>query len=239
MASGAIAAALVIAAATATRPVLDTLRPDLEKAAGGRVEIRYGPTGTLAAGIRKGEAVDLFLSVGEGPIRRLADDGLVEEGSLSRCATETLALVAAKGAPFELPRRLDGATALAFVKLPIRRLAVVAPKAAAEGVAAEEVLAAARILKEMREKLVPTASADEAIGKVLSGDAEAAIVPASLAGAPGLTSCPVDPTLHAPLKLTGGVVSASSRKDAARRALDVVSAPGARETWKRFGFGAP
>jgi molybdate transport system substrate-binding protein len=239
MASGTIAAALVIAAATATRPVLETLRPDLEKAAGGRVDVRYGATGTLASGIRKGDVADLFLAVDERSIRRLADDGLVEEGSLTRCATETLALVAKKGAPFELPRRLDGATALAFVKLPVRRLAVVSKKTAPEGVSAEEVLAAARILKQVKEKLVPVASADEAIGKVLSGDAEAAIVPKSLAGAPGLVSCPVDPTLHEPLKVTGGVVSASARKDAARRALDVVSGPGARETWKRFGFEAP
>jgi molybdate transport system substrate-binding protein len=239
MASGTVAVVLVIAAATSARPVLDALRPDLEKTAGGPVEIRYGPTGTLAASVRKGEGADLFLSADERTIRRLAADGFVEEGSLSHCATGSLSLVAAKEAPFELPRRLDGATALAFVKLPIRRLAVVAPKAAAEGVAAEEVLSAARIMREMKEKLVSAVSADEAIEKVLKGDAEAAIVPASLASAPGLRSCPVDPTLHEPLKLTAGVVSASSRKDAARRALDVLTAPETRETWKRAGFSAP
>ena len=231
--------ALVIAAATSTRPVLDAFRPELEKAAGGAVEIRYGATGTLASSLRKGEGADLFLSADERTIRRLAEDGFVDDGSLSRCAAGSLALVAATGAPFELPRRLDGATALAFVKLPIRRLVVPSKKTAPEGVSAEEVLAAARILREMKEKLVPVDSADEAIRKVLSGDADAAIIPASLADAAGLASCPVDSTLHEPLKVTGGVVSASARPDAARRVLDVLSAPGSLETWRRFGFGAP
>jgi molybdate transport system substrate-binding protein len=239
MASAAVTLALVIAAATSARPVLEDLRPDLETAAGGAVEIRYGPTGTLAAGLRKGGDADLFLSADEPTIRRLAEDGFVDEGSLFRCASGRLALVAATGAPFTLPRRLDGATALAFVKLPIRRLAVVSPKAAPEGVATEQLLAAARILKEMKGKLALMASADEAIRSVVSGDADAAIVPASLAGAAGLAACPVDSTLHEPLKATAGVVSASVRKDAARRALDVLSAPTTLETWTRRGFSAP
>ena len=239
MTAGPLVAALVIAAATSARPVLDALRPDLEKAAGGPVEVRYGATGTLAAGIRKGEAVDLFVSADEGTVRRLAFDGFVEEGSISRCATGSLAVVAATERRLELPRRLDGATALAFVKLPVRRLALVTPKAAPEGLAAEDVLMAARIMREMRERLLPVASDDEAIAKVLSGAADAAIVPASLAAAPGLASCPVDPTLHEPLKQTAAVVAASKRKDAARRALDVLSAPEVRDTWKRFGFTGP
>ncbi|HUM03402.1 MAG TPA: molybdate ABC transporter substrate-binding protein [Thermoanaerobaculia bacterium] len=239
MTSVPIVAVLVIAAATSTRPVLDALRPDLEKAAGGPVEIRYGATGTLAAGIRKGDAVDLFVSADEGTVRRLAFDDLVEEGSISRCATGSLALVAATASRLELPRRLDGATAFAFVKLPVRRLALVTTKAAPEGLAGEDVLVAARIMREMKEKLLRVASDDEAIAKVLSGAADAAIVPSSLAATPGLTSCPVDPTLHEPLKQTAAVVSASTRKEAARRALDLLSAPESRDTWKRFGFTGP
>ncbi|MGE5347046.1 MAG: molybdate ABC transporter substrate-binding protein, partial [Acidithiobacillales bacterium] len=180
MASATVTFALVIAAATSTRPVLEALRPELEKAAGGAVEVRYGPTGTLASGLRKGEGADLLLTADERTIRRLAEDGFVEEGSLFRCAAGSLALVARAGAPFELPRRLDGATALAFVKLPIRRLAVVSTSASPEGVAADQVLAAAQILKEMKEKLVPAPSADDVIRRVVSGEADVGIVPASL-----------------------------------------------------------
>lgn len=232
-------AVLVIAAATSARPVLETLRPDLEKAAGGPVEIRYGATGTLAASLRKGAGVDLFVSSDEGTVRRLAFDGVVEEGSVARCATGSLALVAAKEGRLELPRRLDGATAFAFVKLPVRRLALLSPRVAPEGLAAEDVLAAARILGEMKEKLLRVDSEDDAIAKVLSGAADAAIIPSSLASAPGLKSCPVDPTLHEPLKETAAIVAASTRKGAAARALDVLSAPENRDTWKRFGFTGP
>ncbi len=239
MASPLLAAVLVIAAATSARPVLDAIRPDLEKAAGGTVEIRYGETGTLASAVRKSPAADLLLASDEKTIRKLAADDVVVAGTVSRCARESLAVVVARGAAFDLPRRLDGATALAFIKLPIRRLAVVSKKVAPEGAAIEEVLAAARILDDLKEKLLPEPSTDEAIAKVLSGGVDAAIVPSSLAAAPGLRSCPVDSTLHEPLRVTAAVVSASTRKEAAARVLDVLSAPETRETWRRFGFTAP
>jgi molybdate transport system substrate-binding protein len=239
MTHGLLAVALVLAAASSSRPVLEALRPELEKAAGGAVELRYGETGALVAEIRKGAEIDLFLASHEGSVRRLAEDGRVDEASLSRCATGTLSLVAVKGAPFELPRRLDGATALAFVKLPVRRLAILSAKTAPEGVAAEEVLEASRILREMQEKLIRSATAEEAIEAVRTGTADVAILPSSLVPASGFASSPVDPTLHGPLKQTAAVVSASTRKDAALRVLDILSAPETRETWKRLGFSAP
>ncbi len=234
-----IASVLVIAAATSSRPVLDALRQDLEKAAGGPVEIRYGETGNLASALRKAPDADLFLASDEKTVQKLAGDGFVVEATVTRCATGSLAVVAVRGGTIDLPRRLDGATALAFVKLPIRHLALVSKKFAPEGALIEEVLAAALILREMKEKLLPVPSSDEAIALVLSGEAEAAIIPSSLAAAPRLRSCPVDPTLHEPLRQTAAVVSASTRKEAAGRALDVLSAPETRETWRRFGFTAP
>jgi molybdate transport system substrate-binding protein len=239
MAPQFLAAVLVIAAATSTRPVLDALRPELEKAAGGAIEIRYGETGTLASALRKGLAADLLLGSDEKTVQRLAGDDVLVDGTVTRCATETFAVVVARGAAFDLPRRVDGATALAFVKLPIRRLAVVSKKVAPEGATIEEVLAATRILTDLRERLLPLSSSDEAIAKVLSGEADAAIVPSSLAATPGLRSCPVDPTLHEPLRVTAAVVFASTRRETAARALDVLSAPENRETWRRLGFTAP
>ena len=239
MLAGSLFAVLVIAASSSARPALESLRPDLEKAAGAAVEIRYGATGTLAAGIRKGAAADLFLAADEETVRRLVLDDLVEEGSVSRCATGSLVVVSAKDAPFDLPSRLDGATALAFVKLPIRRLAIPAPKAAPEGVAAQDVLVASRVFHDLKERILPVAGADEAIAAVRAGEADAALVPASLAPTSGLKWCPVDPTLHEPMRMTAAVVAASGHKDAARRALDVLTAPANREAWKRAGFSAP
>jgi len=239
MPAGSLFAVLVIAASSSARPALEALRPDLEKAAGSAVEFRYGETRTLAAGIRKGAVADLFLAADEETVRRLALDDLVEEGSVSRCATGSLVVVSAKDAPFELPSRLDGATALAFVKLPIQKLAIPAPKAAPEGVAAQDVLVASRVFHDLKERILPVAGADEAIAAVRSGEADAALVPASLAPASGLKWCPVDPTLHEPMRMTAAVVAASGHKDAARRALDVLTAPANREAWKRAGFSTP
>ena len=206
---------LVIAAATSTRPVLDALRPDLEKAAGGprRDPIRRDGN---ARGLPPEDAgaVDLFLALGEdGPAarrgrpRRGGDRHALRDGEPRRRRGSRVLVRPAAPA-----RRRDGPR---LREAPDPRLAVVAPKVAPEGASIEEVLAAALILNELKEKLVPVPSSDEAIARVLSGDAEAAIIPSSLAARSAAPSCPVDPTLHAPLRLTAAIVSASSRKQAA------------------------
>ena len=183
---GLAAVVLVIAASSAARPALEALRPALEKAAGGPVEIRYGATGVLARGVEKGSGADLFVSGDEETARRLAADGFLEAASLSRCGRGALAVVAAKDAGFALPRRLDGATALAFARLPFRRLAVPSSKTSPYGGAVEEVLQATRILAAVKERLFPAESSGQALELVVSGQAEAGIVPLSLAKASGL-----------------------------------------------------
>ncbi len=236
---GLAAVVLVIAASSAARPALEALRPALEKAAGGPVEIRYGATGVLARGVEKGSGADLFVSGDEETARRLAADGFLEAASLSRCGRGALAVVAAKDAGFALPRRLDGATALAFARLPFRRLAVPSSKTSPYGGAVEEVLQATRILAAVKERLFPAESSGQALELVVSGQAEAGIVPLSLAKASGLRFAEVDVTLFEPLFGAAGVVSASPRKESARRVLDVLVAPDSRNAWRETGFAFP
>jgi molybdate transport system substrate-binding protein len=235
----AAVAALVIAASSSARPVLEALRPALEKAAGGPVEIRYGATGVLAREIGKGSPVDLFVSGDEETARRLAADGFLDSASLARCPRGALAIVAAKGAGFVLPRRLDGATAPAFARLPFRRLAVPSSKTSPSGGAVEEVLQATRIYSAVKERLLPAESSGKALESVLSGEAQAGLVPLSLAKASGLAFSEVDITLFEPLRGAAGVVSTSPRRDAAARALDVLVSPDSRDVWREAGFTFP
>jgi molybdate transport system substrate-binding protein len=230
---------LVIAASSASRPALEALRPALEKAAGGAVEIRYGATGVLARAIRTGKGADVFVSGDEGTARRLASDGFLETASVARCGRGALAAVAARGASFQLPRRLDGATAVAFARLPFRRLAVPSSKTSPYGGAVEEVLQATRIFAAVKERLVSAESSGQALELLTAGQAEAGLVPLSLAKASGLPFAEVDSTLFEPLFGAAGVVSSSSRQDAAHRALEVLVGPGSRDAWKDAGFTVP
>ena len=239
MSSLAAVAILVIAASSAYRPVLEALRPSLEKAAGGPVEIRYGATGVLARGIGKAGGADLFVSGDEATARRLAADGLLDSASLARCGRGALAAVSSKDARFNLPRRVDGATAVAFAHLPFRRLAIPSSKTSPYGGAVEEVLQATRIHSDVKERLVRAESSGQALELVVSGQAEAGLVPLSLAKASGLPFAEVDITLFEPLFGAAGVVSASTRKEAAHRVLDVLVASGSRVVWREAGFAFP
>ena len=239
MASPLSLAVLVIAASTAARPPLETLRPDLEKAAGGPVEIRYGATGLLAREIEEGGRYDVFVAADEGTVRRLAQDGRIEATSVTRCATGRLAVVAARDWDHALPRRLDGATAIAFAKLPFRRVAVPSAKTSPYGGAVKELLSATRIAAAVKERLVEAESAEKALALVLSGEAETGLGALSLARASGLPWTEVDPTLHEPLRHVAGVVTTSARKDAARRAVEALASPEAGEIWRLSGFAVP
>jgi molybdate transport system substrate-binding protein len=235
----AVVAALVISASSAARPALEALRPSLAKAAGGPVEIRYGATGVLARGLGKGGGADVFVSGDEGTARRLADEGLLRGTSLSRCGRGALGIVAATTAGFELPSRLDGATALAFARLPFRRLAVPSSKTSPYGGAVEEVLHATRTFAAVKERFSPAEGSEQALHLVASGQAEAGIVPLSLAKASGLPFAEVDPTLFEPLFVVAGVVSSSPRREAALRVVAALTSPDALETWRQAGFGPP
>jgi molybdate transport system substrate-binding protein len=146
--------------------------------------------------------------------------------------------VAAREASFMLPKRFDGATAPAFSRLPFRKLAML-PAATPAGRAAAEALDATGIFDDVEERFVQVPGPDAARGLLDSGGAEAAIVPLSLAVSWDLPFSAIDPSLHAPLRVSAGVVSASKSKDAARRALEAAVSPEAREIWKRFGYRAP
>ncbi len=230
---------LLVAAAANMRPALEALKPELQKAAGERVEIRYGATGTLARQIENGAPYDLFLGADETTALRLADEGWLERASVRPYAVGRLVLVAATDAGFALPKRLDGATALAFAKLPFSKMAVASPKTAPYGHAAQEVLSATGIFDAVKDRVVWAENVEQALAFVRSGNAPVGFVALSLAAGSGLPFCEVDDTLYEPIRQAGGVVTASPRREAARRAFDALSLPSSQETLRRLGYRSP
>lgn len=228
---------LVIFVASGDRPVLEALKPQVEAAAGESVTLKAADASSLAKEIESGAAADLLFA-DDATVDRLALDDRIDRPGVVHCATGGLAIVAAKEVGFKLPGRFDGATAPAFSRLPFRKLAML-PPATPAGHAAAEALDATQIFDDVEERFLPASGPDAARALLDSGGAEVAIVPLSLAVAWGLPFSPIEPSLHVPLRVSAGIVSASKNKDAARRVLGAVMSPEARETWKRFGYKAP
>jgi molybdate transport system substrate-binding protein len=214
------------------------MKPELERAAGGAVVIRYGATGTLARQIENGAPFDLFLSADEETPARLAHAGLLER-KLPCYAVGVLVLARSRDAGFELPARVDPSSARLLSTLPFRHMALASPKTAPYGRAAREVLARLGIETAVSERVVTAENAEQALSYVLSGNAELGFISAANAIGSGLTFVPIDESLYRPIRQHAGIVAASTQKEAAGRVLQRLLSPQGRSVWDRYGYRAP
>lgn len=241
--SNAALLALTIFAAGSTRPALEALKPALEKAAGRPVEIRYGATGTLARHLENGAAADLFFAADAATPRGLSANGVLDATTVVPYARGRLVLLVSKDVAFELPKELSFATASAFEKLPLTGIGAASPSVSPYGRATNDVLAATRLGKPLKPRMVLAPSVDEVVAYVRKGNVDVAFGPASAAfprdAADALRFVPIEESLYAPIRHVAAVVASSSSKDAAKKALAAATSPEARKVWERFGFAPP
>ncbi len=214
---------LLVAAAASARPALEAARPAMEKAAGEGVVFRFGSTGSFARQIENGAPFDLFFAADEETPRALARSGLLDAGSLRRYLEGRLVLVKSRESGVTLPALVDAEWLRRLPSMEFRRLAIASPKVAPYGRAAKEALRKAGVHDALASRLVAAGNVEEALAYVASGNAELGFGAESLVRSSGLAFTPVDPALHEPLSAFAGVVAASRKRAAARRALEAVA----------------
>jgi molybdate transport system substrate-binding protein len=235
----AFADSLDVAAAADLRPALDELvRAFRAEHPGLDVRVSYGASGTLAAQIGRGAPFDLFFSADERYPRTLVDSGAAVAESLTRYATGHLALWIPSGAPVEPD------ASLAALKDPrVRRVAIANPAHAPYGRAAEEALRAAGILDAVRPRLVLGESVAQAAQFAESGNADAALLPLSIALTPALRRAgrhvAVAPSLDPGIAQAAVVTQRGRRNVAATALLRFAIGPAGRDILRQRGFGAP
>src|SRR5580704_8344851 len=82
-----------VAAAISLKGALEQAKPELERVAGGKISFNYGASGTLAAQIRQGMPVDLFISADKATMNGLVDAKLVDAKTVALLAGNQLVLV--------------------------------------------------------------------------------------------------------------------------------------------------
>lgn len=215
---------ILVAAAASARPALTAALPDMERAAGETVVLRFGATGSFARQIENGAPFDLFFAADEETPRALATRGLLEPDSLRLYLEGRLVLVASRESGLKPPANVDAAYLRRLPSLVPGKVAIASPKVAPYGRAAEQALAKAGAREALGARLVLAGNVEEALAYVASGNADVGLVAGSLAEGSGLPMARVDPALHAPVRQLGGVVAASGKRDAARRALEAAVA---------------
>lgn len=230
---------LRIAAAANLRGTLDEVIRSFEAAhPGASVAATYGASGTFFAQIQNGAPFDLFLSADEEFPRRLAAAGLGAAEPFIY-ATGQLAL----WVPAEVPVDVAARGLRALLDPAVKRVAIGNPAVAPYGAAAEAALRSAGILESVKGKLVLGQSAQQAAQFAHSGNAQAALLPLSLAMAPPLAGAGrhllLAADLHLPIRQAGLVLAGARDAPLAREFARHLLGPAGRGTLRRGGYALP
>ena len=228
---------LRVAAASDLRFALDEVadafkaeRPDVP------VDIIYGSSGNFYTQIQNGAPFDLYFSADADYPRRLADEGLVREGSVFLYAIGRIVLWAPAGARFELNERTVRDPA-------VRKIAIANPQHAPYGRAAEAALKSLGVYDEVQGKIVLGENVAQTMQFVQSGGADVGIVALALALAPtvretgGYWEFPLDS--YPRLEQGGAILRDARDPEAAAAFRDFTLSPQGREILERYGFGLP
>ena len=167
---------VIVGAAASLEPLLRDAEADLEAGAGAEITYVFGASGALAEQIRQGAPIHVFVSASDSFIERLAPEHAAPS-SVRPVAVGRLAFVTTLDAPPGTDWRALAADAR------VRHLAVANPEVAPYGAAAMAALDDAGLRAAVEGRLIVGGNAAQTLQLAASGNADAAIVPLSLARA--------------------------------------------------------
>jgi len=226
-----MAAVLVAAAISLKAPLEDAARQFGAASPGETIAFTFGSSGQLAAQIENGAPVDLFISASPVELERLAIGERIERETRTTLAGNRLVILVPKGA--ELPADLAGLVSPRF-----KRIAVGNPRTVPAGRYARQSLVATGIVDQVESRLVYAENALQIAALVERGEADAAILFATDAGAFGLAR-EIPDALHASILCEGAVVADAVAGERAAAFLKFLASSAGREIFVKHGFVAP
>ena len=211
LAGSAMAAEVLVAAASDLAPMAPALSAGFANARGHRVKFTFGSSGSLARQIENGAPFDAFLSASESYVRELAAAGNVKPASIAVYALGRIALWSADGSV----RELDD-----LRKASVRHIAIANPQHAPYGAAAKQALERRGLWPDVQSRLVLGENVRQALQFAESRNADAVITAWTLLKGRG-TLLPAE--WHDPIRQTGAVVQTSQQADAASAFLQYLA----------------
>jgi len=218
---------ILVAAAADLYPIQRELSEAAAKTLGIDLKFTFSGSGMLARQIENGAPYDLYLSANESFVRNLASRGKLLPDTVTIYAIGRLGLWSKNGKV----QRLEDLTAVRVV-----HFALPNPVHAPYGAAAREMLQALGLWKQVEAKVVYGENVEQTLQFAESGNADACITAWSLVRARGGTLLPAR---HATIRQVGGVVTSSTKRQAAGKVLQFLAGPGGRALLGRYGFGTP
>ncbi|MEJ7138049.1 molybdate ABC transporter substrate-binding protein [Amphibiibacter pelophylacis] len=227
---------LTVAAAADLKFALDEIVTGFEKAhPGDTVNVVYGSSGQFQAQIQQGAPYDLFFSADIAFPRALAKAGFA----------------ASKVVPYALGRivlwspTLDARsmTLQSLTDPRIKHIAIANPRHAPYGQRAEEALRAAGLWDALQPRLVFGENIAQTAQFVQTGNAQIGVIALSLAKSPQLARLGgyalIPESMHQPLEQGYIITRRAADSALARRFVQTVDSPAARQVLARYGFEPP
>ena len=230
---------IAVAVAANLKPAFEEIAARFEATRPGvAVRATYGSSGNFLAQIVNGAPFDLFLSADGAYPAQVVERGLAD-GEAFTYARGRLAAWVPNGSKLDLEAK--GLAAL--LDPSVRKVAIANPKVAPYGRAAVTALERAGVHERLADRLVIGENVAQAAQFAESGNAQAALVPLSLARSPPLATAGrawvVPASAHDPIAQAGVVLRGARDPSLALDLAAFVAGPAAREILARYGYDPP
>jgi molybdate transport system substrate-binding protein len=196
------------------------------------VKLNFGASGTLAAQIKQGAPVDLFISAARDQVAALVAAGIADGDTSRNIAGNRLVLIVPKDST-NLPSKFEDLTDARFAHIVIGE-----PKIVPAGHYAMETFKNLGIDQKISQKLVMGQDVRQVLAYVVRGDADAGVVYATDAAAAGGSvklAATADDSSHDPIVYPAVVINAGNRQ-AAQEFLTFLTSPKAQAILGAHGF---
>jgi molybdate transport system substrate-binding protein len=233
-----LAAELQVAAAADLEYALRDVAQAFERQTRTPIRLSFESSGNLVFQIENGASFDIFFSADSEYPKKLAADGLVEQGKLYPYARGRLVLWARNDSKLDLGRGLA-----VLLDPSAKTIAIADPAHAPYGRIAMAAIKSHALYARIRSKLVFGENIAQTAQFVASGNADVGLLALSLALSPVLKQqgkYSVIPTSEYPALLQSACILRSSQeKTLAKQFLDYLQSASAIETMQRYGFTKP
>jgi len=226
---------LTLAAAADLQFAMFDLGASFQKESGTKVKLLYGSSGNFAQQIQNGAPFDMFFSANLDYPRQLEASGLTEPGTFYGYAKGKLVLWAPNESKLDLTLGMK-----ALLDPSVKKIAIANPQHAPYGKAAVAAMQQEKIYDRVKDKLVLGENISQAASFVISGAADAGIVALSLALSPNMKDhgryFEIPSSDYPAIEQACVILRSSKNKDAARKFLDFMKTPAAKEVLGNYGF---
>ncbi len=228
-----------VAVAANLKPAFEEIAKEFQaRHPGVAVAATFGASGNFFAQIANGAPFDLFLSADAEFPAKLVEKRFGATRAFTY-AYGALVVWVPNSSPLDLGRK--GLSALADPS--VKRVAIANPATAPYGRAAKEALEKAGLWKELSDRVVLGQSVAQAAQFVQTGNAQAGLIPLSLAKVPPLSeegrAWPVPASAYGRIEQAGVVLENARQPVLARELAVFITSEGARKILEKYGYALP